>query len=153
MLSQRLRRPAAFCVFAIALVLSSCSSNNKGKIEGKWKMVSGSKQDANMEQLKGMGVTMAFEFKPDGTFGVDLVPLDDKPESKAAAMMASTGLKGKEFTGKYTLASGDKVNFSGAKDMFNGKAATSNISITGDAMTMKDPDGTTLQLVRITATP
>ncbi len=153
MIHHRLRLPAVVAVCGLALLLSGCGSNNKGKIEGKWKMISSSQKNADFDQLQAVGVTMAFDFKADGTFAVEFVPLDDKPESKMAAQIAGTGLAGKEVSGKYTLAGGDKVNFSGAKDIFKGKAATSNVTINGDSMTMKDPDGTTLQLTRVKAAP
>lgn len=153
MILPHLRTPAVAVVCSVALLLSSCGgpSNNKGKIDGRWKMVSASKQDPNMAALKQAGVAMGFEYKPDGTFSVFFVEDNNTPQAKLATQLANNELKGKDFSGQYTLASGDRVNYTGAKDMFNGKKATSNVTISGDNMTMKDPDGTTMQLVRVPA--
>lgn len=149
MRSTALRLTGTLSVCLFALLFTGCGSNNTGKIVGKWKAVSFSKKNEDMEKMKQMGVAMAFEFKADGTFGMEFAPDDDKPGSAAMAKLASTGLQGKETTGKYTLGMGDRVTFSGAKDILQGKKAASDISVNGDNMTWKDGDGSTMQLTRI----
>lgn len=144
-----LRVAGLLAVAFIALLGTGCSSKNTGKIVGKWKVVSPATKSAAMDQLKADGVAMAWEFRADGTFTLSFVPADDSPKAKAGAAEANRNIAGKEFSGKYTLGFGDRVNFTGAKDLYGGDAASTNITINGDNMTMKDSDGATAKLTRI----
>lgn len=136
------RLTATLAVAVIALAFTGCSSNNTGKIVGKWKMVSGSSSE--LETLKKMGLTMAWEFKADGTFATSVVSLND--DKGGGTGLADTS---KMPRGKYNLGFGNTVNFTDDTATGKDKRMTTNITIDGDNMTMKDPDGTTMQLVRV----
>jgi hypothetical protein len=112
--------------------------------------VTDSTKAEDIKQMQSMGMFLYFEFAADGNFflGID----SDKP-----GMTDILKLSGKElrYPGKYKLGSGDTVNFSDFKGPdgkgFSGKdKARSNVTIAGDKMTIKDPDGTTMQLVKWT---
>ena len=92
---------------------------------------------------------MSFEFKADGTFAMGFVADDDKPASAVMAQLASTGLQGKEVSGNYTLGAGDRVTFTGAKDILKGKKGAGDISVNGDKMSWKESDGTVMELTRV----
>jgi len=105
---QSFRRPLVLIVGALALCLASCSSNNKGKIEGKWKSTT---------EIEKIPAGNAFaEFKADGTLtitaGTDVI-----------------------LTAKYKLGTGDFVSLSdvaaGGKPDKSGKV---KITISGDSM-------------------
>src|SRR5579883_262017 len=75
-------RKYAFILLAgLAFLAVGCSSNNKGKIEGKWKITAlpekGSGKN-DMAEMTKVGIYVYMEFKPDGglVFGVS----SDKPE-------------------------------------------------------------------------
>jgi hypothetical protein len=138
----------------LSVSFAGCSSNNKGKIVGKWKFVSSSdnnkESQKNIDQMKEMGAYLYFEFKADNTLVVGLDA--DKPEmiQFIKAMVPNNKVT---WTGKYKLQSGNKVEIHDmepdAKQFIKGDKARSEIIIDGDNMTIKDPDGSSAQLVRI----
>jgi hypothetical protein len=106
---QMFARPMALVVCVLAISLASCSSKNKGKIEGKWKNTGG---------LEGApaGMVMA-EFRADGTFSM-------------------TALGMELLTAKYKLGMGDTVTFSDVQAKGSGqKPGRAKISINGNSMT------------------
>ncbi len=151
MTTTRLRIPMLLLISATALTLSSCSSNNESKIVGKWKLVESSKPE-EIKQMSDVGMYLYFEFRADNTFDMGIG--SDKP-----GMLDLIKMTGKPvvYPGKYKLGSGDTVNFSEFKGPdgkgFDGKdKARSNITIEGDNMTIKDADGKTMKLVKVSAT-
>jgi hypothetical protein len=151
------RKIALAVLFGFALAAAGCGSNNKGKIEGKWKIVSmpekaqgGKNEFAEMAKL---GIYVYMEFRPDGTatFGVGA----DKPEMMDL-MAKGAGGKKLSWDLKYKLLSGDGVEFydlpkdlqtEGGGGLFGKKdRARANVKISGDQMKMTDDEGTaTLQ--------
>lgn len=113
---QLLSRPAALVVCAFALCLASCSSNNKGKIEGKWK-------NSSPISTLPAGVVTA-EFKPDGTFTMSAGPIV-------------------LVTAKYKLGIGDYVTLSDVKtDGKTEKPGKVKVVINGDSMKWTEEKGT-----------
>lgn len=107
-----MRLPMTVLVCVLAVSLASCSSKNKGKIEGKWKNTGG---------LEGIpaGIVMV-EFGTDGTF-----------------KMTAPGVE--LITAKYKLGMGDSVNFTDVQAKGNGeKPGRAQIKIDGDNMTWKE---------------
>jgi hypothetical protein len=144
------RKFALVALFALALA-AGCGSNNKGKIEGKWKIVSLPEKVQNgkneMAEMAKMGVYVYMEFRADGTmaFGVGA----DKQEMLDMVKMAAPNQK-ITWDGKYKLLSGDSVelydlpkDFQGGGGLF-GKddRARVKVLIKGDEMRMTDKDGT-----------
>ena len=121
---QLLARPMVLAVCVLAISLASCSSKNKGKIEGKWKNTGG---------LEGAppGLLMA-EFTADGSF-----------------KMTALGME--VLTAKYKLGMGDSVSFSDLQSKGNNtpKPGRVKISIVGDKMTWTE-EKSTLTFERVT---
>jgi hypothetical protein len=141
------------------MLCTACSSNNKGKIEGKWKLVStsSSSKDAaekDKEALQKMGIFLYFEFQPGGVLGFGLD--SEKPETIDALKALSPNQK-TSFSGKYVLGSGNRVTIEvtdpDAKKVMKSDKGQSEVTIDGDDMTMKDPDGTIMKLVRLKTAP
>ncbi|QJW99651.1 hypothetical protein [Frigoriglobus tundricola] len=157
-MSYSLRRFAPVVVLACVGLTAGCESNNKGKIEGKWKMVSlpekVTKDKGGIDDLAKLGMYVYWEFKPDGvlTFGVGA----DRPETLE---LVKKGAPNQKFVwdAKYKLLSGDLVELydipkdmqqSGGGGMFGSKdRGRAKVKITGDDMTMTDDTGT-MKLVR-----
>jgi hypothetical protein len=153
-------RPFALAaVFGLALLCSACSSDNKGKIEGKWKFTEMPGMDAQAKQgldmMDKLGIYLYMEFKPDNTLTLGLG--SDKPE----AMEFFKGLaKGQQttWTAKYKLLTGDGVEVydipkemqeQGGGPFAKKDRARSQVKIDGDTMTITDEDGKTGKLARI----
>jgi hypothetical protein len=144
------RNIAFILMIALALTATGCASNNKGKIEGKWQLTSFPGMEEFEKVSQATGLIMYFEFEPNGVFALGF-----ECENKAIldAIKAKAGAT--RFTAKYKLLSGDGVelyDFSPGPltDAFKGqKRARSNIKITGDTMTMTDPDGKSGSLKRM----
>ncbi len=145
------RRLALTAFLALAFAAVGCSSNNKGKIEGRWKIVSLPAKTQNgkdeLAQMAKMGMYVYMEFRKDGTmtFGVGA-------DKKELLDMVKAMAPNKQLTwdGKYKLSSGDNVelydlpkDFQGGGGLF-GKAdrAKVKVAIKGDEMKMTDKDGT-----------
>jgi hypothetical protein len=109
---QAFARPMALVVCVLAISLASCSSKNKGKIEGKWKNTGG---------LEGVPAGMVIaEFAADGTF-----------------KMTALGME--LISAKYKLGMGDSVTFSDVQAKGSGqKPGRAQIKIDGDNMTWKE---------------
>src|SRR5262245_34515091 len=93
-----LRPFAALALVACVGLVAGCSSNNKGKIEGKWKLVSYPGMEDFEKISKETGLIMYFEFEPNGTFALGF---DCENKFILDAIKAKTG--GTRFTGKYKL--------------------------------------------------
>lgn len=132
------RFAATAAVLVACLSLTACGSNNTGKIVGKWKVTSATMSD--FEKMKGMGMTMGFDFRADGTVAVLMLPVEDKPSEEVKGMELGTG--------QYKLEMGDRVTLSGIKSIADGKPQAANISVNGDKMTFKDASGS-MELVRV----
>lgn len=157
---MRLTRPLAFLTACtLALLCTACGSNNKGKIEGKWKFVSLPSQDEkskqDLEQLTQLGVYLYLDFKPDGMMTMALGA--DNPQVLDRMKMGVPNQK-ISWDARYKLLSGDKVELYDVKDeelrkAFKGEKARSDFMIAGDDMTIKDPDGAIVKLTRLKDKP
>jgi hypothetical protein len=131
---------------AAALGSTGCSSNNKGKIEGRWKFVNVPGVDQNMvRQLDTMGIYLFIEFDPNGTMTLGAASANKDIQEK----LAQSGEK-VTFSCKYKLHSGDDVEFydlpkelqeKGGGLFGNKDRARTKIKVNGDTLTMTDPDG------------
>jgi hypothetical protein len=150
-----MRALGLIAVCGLALACTACSSNNTGKIEGKWKLVSAPSKDSKgkdeFDAMNKMGVYLYFEFKSDQSLVIG-IGADDP---KMLDLIKST-VPGQKVTwmAKYKLMSGDKVEVYDVKDeefkkFMKGEKGRSDITIVGDDMTIKDPDGSTSKLVRM----
>ncbi len=142
-------------VGSIALSCTACSSNNAGKIIGKWKILSAPGLDSNLvKQMESMKIYTFIEFKADNGLIIGAESSDPKLQGELAksgqAMTKSC---------KYKLKGGDVVEFydmpkdmqeKGGGGLFGGKdRARTRIKINGDDMTMIDDDGKNASLVRV----
>ena len=140
---QFVSRKFALVVLAVlALGASGCGSNNKGKIEGKWRIVS-TPGEKSVELGEGP-IYMYYEFLPDGTTNLGIAATDAK---EAPVVLTS---------GKYKLLTGDDVEFSGMSEegakkggLFGkGNKGRLRVKIDGDNMTITGSDGT-MKLTRV----
>src|SRR5688572_11470938 len=117
MILDRLRLPAVVAVCGLALLLTGCGSNNKGKIEGKWKAVNSTnaKIQGELAPMAQLGAYIYMEFKPGGAVEMGLGA--DKPEMLALLKASGKPLSG---TGTHTLGSGDEVTMSKLSGMGDG---------------------------------
>ena len=119
-----MRAVRVLAILCLVLSVPACSSNNKNKIVGKWRSENG--------QLPYNGV-MTLDFAKDNRVTITI----------SAASMSKT------ITGKYKLGAMDFVSFSDLSDPVAGRRTHSEtIAITGNTLTMKDFDGTTLRFAR-----
>ena len=155
------RRTVLLVLAGLALTAAGCGSNNKGKIEGTWKVTelpasSAGKSKDEYAQMSKMGMYMQMEFKPDGTLTIGLGA--DKPETLDMVKLFAQG-KPTSWDGKYKLLSGDGVELydlpkemqeKGGEGLFKGKdRAKVAVKIDGDSMTMTGDDGETVKLTRV----
>lgn|GEM_PF-2099390 len=136
-------------LFALsALTLTSCSSNNDGKIVGRWKIVESSNMTEEVETLNKAKIYKYFEFTADGKVTTGAASDDFQLFNKLAE-----GLK--PVVGKYSLGSGNTVTLSdftkpdGTVAVEGVNKAKPEIIIVGDSMTIRDRDGSVQKLVRI----
>jgi hypothetical protein len=106
------RKCAFVLLAALALAATGCGSNNAGKIEGKWKIVtitrtSDAKAKQVLDGMSALGVYLFMEFKPDGVleFGIG----SDKPGALELVKLMTKG-EPLSATGKYKLLKGDGVD-------------------------------------------
>ena len=145
----RVRTSALAALALAAALLVGCESNNKGKIEGKWKVVSGTgSSSGEYEKNAKEGVFLYFEFRPDGTFA--LGQWIEMGEEKK-------GIGKEVLTAKYKLKSGDTVELTNLPKELQGKGgspfgnrdrARMKITISGNDMTASDDSGT-MKLTKI----
>lgn len=123
-------------VGAVALLCSSCKSNNEGKIVGKWKATS---LGAEAGIPPGADVSVIFEFTADKKFTITAnVNAFGRSESKVVA------------SGNYSLGSGDWVNLTDVNPPLDGKTKSrEKITISGDSMTFEDDKGKKQTLTRV----
>jgi hypothetical protein len=107
-------------------------SDNEGKIIGRW-------QCTDAGGVVPPGVDMTVEFRPRGKFVMTL---------------KGPGLE-QSITADYVLAVGETVTFSNFSiAMANGqKTANDQVTIKGDEMTMREPDGRVMKFRRATQPP
>ncbi len=117
-------------VLVVALGVTGCESNNKGKIEGtKWSSNPGSFQGVKMTsgQIK-------LEFSKDGDIE-----------------WSGTDIRGfhRVLTGRYTLGMGDIVVIDLDQEFAGRKTHAESISISKGELTMTDSNGTSLVFSRL----
>jgi hypothetical protein len=143
-------------VVGVALFCTGCGSNNKGKIVGKWKVVSATgESDNSFKQMEQMKISLFFDFKDDNSVSMSVESTEERP--KGAKQEVNSLFS---FNFKYKLLSGDMVEFydlpkdlqqkgggglfgSGTKDRGREK-----IKISGDNMTIIE-DKINMTLVRV----
>lgn len=141
------RKFAFVLLAAVAIFATGCgSSNNKGKIVGKWKITGGGgiKED-EVKMMEAFGVSMFLEFKDDGS--VTMGAHSSNPEFQKAL---ESGKEKTSFSFKYKLGSGDTVElYDLPKEMQDKKGgnpfgskdkAKALVKIDGDNMTISDDD-------------
>jgi uncharacterized protein (TIGR03066 family) len=111
-----MRALALVGTWCILFSLAGCSSNNTGKILGKWQMTGGRPPGANE----------LWEFTAD---------------AKVSATL-EIGARRKILKGTYTLGSGDTVNLHLDEEFGGRKDHSLTMEIKGDELTMVDSDGT-----------
>jgi hypothetical protein len=138
-------RKITFLAFAgFVLFAAGCGSANKGKIVGKWKLVSAPGMEEQGKMMEMMKAYIYFEFKADNTIAVGLEITD--PQMKEM-------FKGEGGTvvasGSYTLKTGNKVEMNitgkdkkGGTGLFKNEKTLVEIKIDGDNMTITGSDGT-----------
>jgi hypothetical protein len=157
---QTASRKIAFgllAAFALLATGTGCgSSNNKGKITGKWKITGGTDMKPDdMKMMEAFKLVPYMEFKDDGTvsFGVDTTDPDMKK------LMEKGGEK-TAFSFKYKLGSGDDVElYDLPKDLQDKKGGGSpwgkkdrakcSVKIEGDNMTIIDDEKKDLKLTKM----
>jgi hypothetical protein len=138
-----------------ALVAAGCGSNNKGKIEGKWKITGGTDMPPDqMKKLEDAKVFAYLEFNPDGSAGFSFESTDE-----ALQKVIQAGAGGKtSFAFKYRLGAGDNVELTdvpkelqdkqGGSPFGAGPLARFVVKIDGQNMTFIGDDKKSFQLVR-----
>ena len=125
-----MRTPSAVLILLTGclLVATGCKSNNDdGRLVGRWQAV-------NMPGLPP-GVTAYWTFGADKSFTF----VAQGPGGQAT------------ITGTYRLSTGDKVYIENLSESVSGhKVLTSDMTVNGDQMTTRDPDGTTCVFRRAT---
>lgn len=144
-----LRLIATLAVCGVALLFTGCGSNNTGKIEGKWEEVSNSELGQELNEVRAQGLKIIYHFKPDGTLKVAVKEADDSLRATLAAIKANLATLELDTEGKYTLLSGDMVQFTGAKNALGTKELICYITIVDDTMTLKKPDGNIVTFTRL----
>lgn len=147
-------RPIALvAVFGLALLCTACSSNNKGKIEGKWKFVSAPGLDEGMlKKLEADKIHLYIEFTPGGTVSIGAASPDPEVQKRIDENQEKVTI-----SCKYKLQSGDGVEFydlpkemreQGGGLFGNKDRARTSITVDGDTMTMTDDHGKTGKFAR-----
>ncbi|MBP3953876.1 hypothetical protein J8F10_00990 [Gemmata sp. G18] len=147
------RKLALVLLAGFVLLATGCGSNNKGKIEGKWKITgfpekTTASTKADMTKMSEAGMYIYLEFKADGGLAFGLGT--DKPEL-LQLLKASAPNQKITWDAKYKLSSGDGVEISDMpKDMQAGGGlfgqkdrARVKVKITGDQMALTDEQGVT----------
>jgi hypothetical protein len=143
------RRPVCL-VALLAPFVVGCGSSLKGKIEGKWKVVSVEGTDMAKEMLPDTYPTM--EFRSDGV----LVPGLESNDPNGAEFLKK--LNENAPTCKYTILSGDEIELSEIPEkmkdakgsLFPGKEkGKAKVTINGDEMTFSPEGGKTVKLTRM----
>src|SRR5262245_25681317 len=100
-------------LLGFALFSAGCGSNNKGKIEGRWKYVSFSEKTGadgreHLEKLSKESAYSYLEFQPDGTL---IASIDGTDPAKLEALKALAAKEKRPFaaSAKYKLLAGDGV--------------------------------------------
>lgn len=121
-------RPKIWLAALLVLVVGSaagCGSKNKGKIEDtKWS----SRQTTVQGNIVPAGA-LKLEFNKDGTMVYRILD--------------------QSYPGKYSLGWGENVTITLDRPLEGQKVHREKISISGDRMTMTDPDGTTVEFERV----
>lgn len=123
-------RPALLLIVLCA-ASSGCGSNNAGRIVGTWKTLAS--EFEGIPPMPGAQPIVVYEFTADGRF-----------EMSAVVKLLEVVQAKKLRTGRYTLGSGDTVNFTQLDPPSDGKTASSEqITIVGDNMTIQLTNGKT----------
>jgi hypothetical protein len=138
------RKVAFVLLAALALIATGCGSNNKGKIEGKWKATSvpgmDEKEKAALKMIGEDNVAVIMEFTADG-----------KMKLSASLNMLGKSQTKEMVTADYKLGSGDWVFFSNMNPPpKDGKTKSKDkIVINGDTMTIDTEKGEKITLTRV----
>jgi hypothetical protein len=143
---HRASRLVVFVALAgFAVTLSGCGSNNKGKIEGKWK--------ANAVDLPGIpskdkeGLS---KFPPDAAYVMMEFTADGRMIGTMNLKQGESVNSQEVMSAKYSLGSGDWVNFTDMKPAQDGKTKSKDkIVINGDTMTIQTEKGEKINLTRM----
>ena len=122
---RRLSTVLAACLLALA---AGCKSNNAdGRLVGRWVCTS------IPSAPPGVNATMTWVFGADGSF---------------SATVQAPGVS-KTITGKYRTGFGDAVYMDHLSEQIDGKdIATDDITVNGNQLTARDPDGTTFTFTK-----
>jgi hypothetical protein len=151
--------PRTFALVALAgfaFLAAGCSSNNKGKVDGRWKFVTFPETTATqgkgkelLAMLNERGAYFMLEFRPDGTMTLGIG--SGKPEVLEQLKAVATE-QGQKLTGdaKFKLLPGDDVEFYDLPPEFRGEGGPFGskdrvklqIRINGNEMTLTAADGT-----------
>jgi hypothetical protein len=145
-------RPGTLPVLVGLFAVCGCGSNNKGAIEGKWKVLSASRNPAVLERMAGRQLFFTYTFSDDGTLAIGT-------ESSGLTPLRQPGPDGepRSFSLKYKLKSGNDVEaFDVSKtlrDAYDGVFGFADnevwrVSISGTEMAITEPDGNTVKLLK-----
>jgi hypothetical protein len=116
-------------VLALVLMSFGCASDNKGKIEGtKW-----SSQAATIKGNNLPAGALTLEFTTGGR------------------LIYGAGFT--TFTGTYSLGMGSNVTLNLDQELAGRKTHVQKVSISGDQLTMRDSDGTSMTFNKVNSTP
>ena len=144
-------RPGTLPAFAGLFAVCGCGSNNKGVIEGKWKVLSASRNPAVQERMAGRQLFFTYTFSGDGTLSIGT--------ESSATPLRQPGPDGepRSFTLKYKLKSGSDVEVFDVpqtlRDDYDGLFGFADmevwrVSISGTEMAITEPDGNTVKFLK-----
>jgi len=134
------------------LAAVGCGSKNKGEIEGKWKVLSASRDPRVLEQKAAKQLFFTYTFSDEGTLtiGTESSARDPRWRPPDEADPRSVEMK-------YRLKSGRGVEVfdvpATLKDVYGGlfdlpDHAVLKVEIAGTEMTISEPDGNTVKLLK-----
>jgi hypothetical protein len=146
------RRPVALTVLLAPFVLGCGSEDIRGKIEGKWKVVSADGKPLPKDLMSGTDIDLFLDFRPDGTLvrGVSTT----NPNSEAAVKLWMTT----PASCKYKVLSADEIEvFEVTPDIGMGKGNPLRLKdkekvkvlIRGEEMTFTPEESEPVKLTRI----
>jgi hypothetical protein len=144
-------RPGILPVFAGLFAVCGCGSNNKGAIEGKWKVLSASRNPAVLGRMDARQLFFTYTFSDDGTLSIGT--------ESSATPLRQPGPDGepRSFSLKYGLKSGSNVEIYDVpqtlRDAYDGLFGFADkevwqVSISGTEMAITEPDGNTVKLLK-----
>jgi len=149
---RSLFRPGPLALVAVGLAAAGCGSSNKEEIEGKWKVLSASRDPGVLEQKAAKQLFFTYKFTADGTLTIGTEssardpgrPPPDDGDPRAVDL-------------KYKLKSGHGVEVfdvpAALKTAYGGLFALPDhavlkVEISGTEMKITEPDGNTVTLLK-----